>query len=476
MVESLIGTPCKRCKLEPTVVESRNDNFCKQCFIRFIRGKQRKHMNDEKFRAKYGKDPAEIDSRTPKVILSLSIGKSSLVLLDVVFSLLLEQSKMARSHIGFKLTIVIIDDSDLFTIDSSNNSKEEDKLTPIKYIELIKNFYGLEFFKNLNINFKIINSNDFTLSSSNLQKEIKINKDYEAIINNNTDNNNIMNSNDLINQFNHLSTKEDFSQIIMRELILRTAINLNCNVVLFGHSMTKLAVDVLSLTVRGRGSEINSQLNDGIVKFCDTDIEIIHPLRDVLETEINSYCEQADLNKLLLINNEIEKIKIKKSSKNKTISEMSKEYFQDVEITYPEVISTVVKIGSKLTIPKIDEESFNATQIDGSVKNCIVCYQPIYVNIKNWLEQITVLDSAPVITEEDKENLQNYINSSISNINSTDSISVNSIKESVCYGCLVDLGEKSNTSFTWPVRRPTKEEILKEFVLTDDEDEDEDEE
>ncbi|OUM55457.1 hypothetical protein BVG19_g4998 [[Candida] boidinii] len=468
MGDSLIGTPCKRCKVEPTVVESRNDNFCKQCFIRFIRGKQRKHMNDEKFRAKYGKDQVEIDSRTPRVLLSLSIGKSSLVLLDVVFSLLLEQSKMPRSHIGFKLTIAIIDDSDLFTLDSN------DKLTPLKYIELIKQFYGDEFLNDLDINFKIINSNDFTLNSNDLQKKIKINKDYEAVTND--ADNGIMSSNDLINQFNHLSTREDFSQIIVRELVLRTAVNLNCNVVLFGHSMTKLAVDVLALTVRGRGSEINSQLNDGIVKFCGTDIEIIHPLRDVLETEINSYCDQADLNKLLQSDESGDtQIKIKKSSKNKTISEMSKEYFQDVEITYPEVISTVVKIGSKLTTPQIDEESFNATQNDGTFRNCVVCYQPIYVNIKNWLEQITVLDSAPVVTEEEKENLQNYLNLPISNIVSIDSNSSHSVMESVCYGCLVDLGEKSGQPFTWPIRRPTKEEILKEFILTDEEDEDDEE-
>lgn len=468
MGDSLIGTPCKRCKVEPTVVESRNDNFCKQCFIRFIRGKQRKHMNDEKFRAKYGKDPVEIDSRTPRVLLSLSIGKSSLVLLDVVFSLLLEQSKMPRSHMGFKLTIAIIDDSDLFALDSNN------KLTPLKYIELIKQFYGDEFLNDLDINFKIINSNDFTLNSNDLQKKIKINKDYEAVTND--ADNGIMSSNDLINQFNHLSTREDFSQIIVRELVLRTAVNLNCNVVLFGHSMTKLAVDVLALTVRGRGSEINSQLNDGIVKFCGTDIEIIHPLRDVLETEINSYCDQADLNKLLQSDESGDtQVKIKKSSKNKTISEMSKEYFQDVEITYPEVISTVVKIGSKLTTPQIDEESFNATQNDGTFRNCVVCYQPIYVNIKNWLEQITVLDSAPVVTEEEKENLQNYLNLPISNIDSIDSNSSHSVMESVCYGCLVDLGEKSGQPFTWPIRRPTKEEILKEFILTDEEDEDDEE-
>ncbi|OWB68886.1 hypothetical protein B5S33_g4493 [[Candida] boidinii] len=468
MGDSLIGTPCKRCKVEPTVVESRNDNFCKQCFIRFIRGKQRKHMNDEKFRAKYGKDPVEIDSRTPRVLLSLSIGKSSLVLLDVVFSLLLEQSKMPRSHIGFKLTIAIIDDSDLFTLDSNN------KLTPLKYIELIKQFYGDEFLNDLDINFKIINSNNFTLNSNDLQKKIKINKDYEAVTND--ADNGIMSSNDLINQFSHLSTREDFSQIIVRELVLRTAVSLNCNVVLFGHSMTKLAVDVLALTVRGRGSEINSQLNDGIVKFCGTDIEIIHPLRDVLETEINSYCDQADLNKLLQSDESGDtQVKIKKSSKNKTISEMSKEYFQDVEITYPEVISTVVKIGSKLTTPQIDEESFNATQNDGTFRNCVVCYQPIYVNIKNWLEQITVLDSAPVVTEEEKENLQNYLNLPISNIDSIDSNNSHSVMESVCYGCLVDLGEKSGQPFTWPIRRPTKEEILKEFILTDEEDEDDEE-
>ncbi|GMF14164.1 unnamed protein product [[Candida] boidinii] len=154
---------------------------------------------------------------------------------------------------------------------------------------------------------------------------------------------------------------------------------------------------------------------------------------------------------------------------------MSKEYFQDVEITYPEVISTVVKIGSKLTTPQIDEESFNATQNDGTFRNCVVCYQPIYVNIKNWLEQITVLDSAPVVTEEEKENLQNYLNLPIPNIDSIDSNNSHSVMESVCYGCLVDLGEKSGQPFTWPIRRPTKEEILKEFILTDEEDEDDEE-
>lgn len=169
--------------------------------------------------------------------------------------------------------------------------------------------------------------------------------------------------NSLLSQIQDKSTKEDLADIIQHELFLRASLQTNSSVILLPFSMTTLAVDVIADTVRGRGTEIPDKLEDGKYTVHNTELEIINPLRDVLTSEINVYASISNLTQFVPTSETTFK-----SAKNKTVDELVTEYFESIELDYPEVISTVVKIGSKLSNP-IKQASFTT---------CKICSNPIY--------------------------------------------------------------------------------------------------
>ncbi|GME82623.1 unnamed protein product [Ambrosiozyma monospora] len=405
-------------------------------------------MSEEKFKVKYGKNLEDIKAKTPTVLLPVSLGESSLVLLDIVVSQLEEQSAMNRAHIGYKLVVVIIDESDF---DNTGIDIKEN-------VQKLKEVLGTELLDKLDIKFKIVKSESY-VTSNRLQK-IFLTHDFKSF--------SVKSENDLdidlktiLLQTLDKSTREDLLNIVRKETILRTAIAENCSVVLFGHSMSKLADDILSLAVKGRGSEISDNLTDGIIEYEQTDLHILHPLRDILFSEIKEYSKLSGLSELAL--NVFEGATVKKSIKNKTINELIKDYFRSVEVEYPEVISTVVKIGSKMAHPP--------TQDDFQIKNCILCNNAIYNDPKHWLEQITVHGGAPLESEEERANLEAYL-ASVKDKKSDSLLHESDKVVPLCYGCIVNLGTTGQSGFIWPTKRPSKQEILDEYVLTDDEEED----
>ena len=44
---------CQKCKTENAVVHARVEKLCSNCYIRFIRGKLRKQMHDERYKVKF---------------------------------------------------------------------------------------------------------------------------------------------------------------------------------------------------------------------------------------------------------------------------------------------------------------------------------------------------------------------------------------------------------------------------------------
>ncbi|ODV87494.1 hypothetical protein CANARDRAFT_194401 [[Candida] arabinofermentans NRRL YB-2248] len=282
-------------------------------------------MQDERFKVKYGNDIEKIRASIPTVLLPLSMGKSSLVLLDIIISQLQEQSSATRAHLGFKLIVLCVDEEGLV----------ENVQNIVGLVKQLKESYGVELLKQLNISFKVLDPNSFI--NKNSLKEIHLGQEFEAHLVEPINNN--MKLSDILLQCPNKSTREDFLGNIRTELIYRAAIKEDCSVILFGHSMTKLADDILALTARGRGSEISKKLTDGDITFMDNTIHVIHPLRDVLQTEINAYAILCDLVRFEAANT-VESV-LKKSAKNKTINELIREYFATVEVDYPEVISTV---------------------------------------------------------------------------------------------------------------------------------------
>jgi cytoplasmic tRNA 2-thiolation protein 2 len=437
---AFIGETCKRCKKEPTTLLSRKDTFCDGCFIRFIRGKQRKQMQNEKFKVKFNEKVVK-----PRVLLDMKNSNESYVLLDILISMLEEQlSQGPKALRGFDLIVCIINDS---------KTKEYQV-----ELETIKQYYTNEELERLGLKFVNINVDSFVTNNTLEHLELNL-KNFQTSRILNKQGLKIENYDDLLSQISDKSTREDIINIIHEDIIIQTAKDEDCSIVLKSHSMTKMAIDILSNTIRGRGPEIPIQSSDSYIGT----FEIMHPLRDVLNSEIKMYANIKKLNELSPILDITSTIS-DKSTKNKTVDEMVTEYFDTLEVEYPETVSTVVKIGAKLANPKdIKHES---------ISKCEICKVPIYHDPKEWLEKITVLDCVGPQNEEEEANLRRYLDSIIDFTEETSETIGQSKDENVnlCYGCMITLGVSEVKDFQWP-QRPTREEILAEYILEDDDDE-----
>lgn len=431
---------CQRCKTEIAVLVSRKEKFCKGCFLRFIRGKQRKQMQDEKYKVKYGKN--ELNSPKQKVLLTLSCGVSSLVLLDVMASLLKEQYDMHKGKQGFELVVLNINEYELRSLD--RNVKD-----------VLKQL--VERFKPINFTYKILSLESYVLGQSLLEK-IVLNGDFTAYSQSlNKDKKYTLS--ELLSLCPNKSSKEDLLTIIYDELILRTAYFESCETILYGHSMTRIANEIIALTVKGRGSSIYQTVSDHTVKFRNKDFKIMFPLRDVLFAEIIAYSKLSELDIFT-----VESIKpVSKITKNMTIRDLTTNYFNQLDATgYASTASTVVKTGDKLGVPKFEEES----------SICQVCGTEIHQDPKDWLRRITVNKSAPLETDEEKEYAEQY--KKAFNLIEEGTGGRQNTPINICYGCTVTIsGIKSESGFIWPIKNTDideEREILNEYILTDDED------
>ncbi|ODQ82637.1 hypothetical protein BABINDRAFT_164404 [Babjeviella inositovora NRRL Y-12698] len=420
-----INGSCSRCKTEAAILISRKEKFCKTCFARFIGGKQRKQMQDEKFKVKYGK----AENNVTRVLLALSFGVSSLALLDIILLMLKEQAGMHHGKQGFELVILNIDEH---TTNSLTQSARE-------IVPLMKVRYP-------NLTFKVLSLSSF-VNNQALLARISLYDDFSAIVKDfSAEDFRIA---DLLDRCPNKSSREDLLHIIYRELVLRTAYLENCGTVLYGHNMSRLANDVISLTVKGRGSLVAEALTDGEVSYRDRKIQIIHPLRDILQSEVDKYAELMTLGVFTLTSS----IPVSTVTKNMTIGEITSAYFEMVESDYASVVSTVVKTADKLVPPTA-----------GTTNTCRVCKAVIHHDPKSWLRNITVNTPSELTTDEERAVHAKYMAERVVEEKGSGE------KADLCYGCIVTLGGITSAGFVWPMEKDSSEAILNDYILSDKED------
>lgn len=398
-------------------------------------------MNDEKFKVKFG------DNVIPeKVLFPISFGPSSVVLLDILVSLYKEQLRNPRAKLGFELIVLYIDDGEITSYENSVN-------------EIMRRVNERYNFQEYSITFKKLNINSFIRDKASLQKitllqtfdSFKIEKDLSSI----------KSFKQILDSCPNRASKQDLTQIVKTELVKKYAVANDCKVILWGHNMSRLAEEVIGLTVKGRGAEIYTNLTDGVESYQEWELEHLHPLRDVSQNEINIFVGLQKLSDLLLVpKDRIEKLMVKQ----KTINEIVGDYYKVVDTEYDNIVSTVVKTGAKLVEPK---------KFDG--KYCSICKGKIYNDPMNWLRKITYNKAIDPENEVEESSLQQWREANkdeIIELENSEKIPID-----ICYGCSVTLGGAKKSSLVWPVsgKQSSKEETLSEFIIGDDEGEEEEE-
>lgn len=446
---------CGRCNENSPVVKTRKELFCKDCFSKFILLKQRRTLISDK--EKFLESVMKVTFKTPnddKILLALSLGKSSLLVLKNLVEYLNNQYSQQQLT-GFVLETLTVVEND----EEYRNFK--------RILKLLQHIPEFEILNKNSVKFRVVNINK--LFKSETMELLKLGTtNHKLIIEDVKDTGNFALDEMLLDSFGShfktLSSKEDFKTIAINNTIEAVFKKYNYKALLYGSSMTKLATEIVTNTVTGRGGIVAKNLD---AKF--------YPLTDVFYSEVEAYyflminnndillkCEdKSSSNSVLMAHNFT--TQTKKSRQLKTISDITMDYFNTIEGDYANVISTVVKTGLKLRDPN--------TIIPGGAafNECRICHSKISAaqNPADWINKITVMTPADITSASEKNNHDNWEKETMLN-NGKKSHKVNEIENGLCYGCIVTLNTSNSKSIQWNGENSNDElleQVLEDYVL-----------
>ena len=396
---------CGKCKQRDAVLIARRDPYCGGCFVRFIRGKQRKPMAaDDRYRVRYQRRPGD-DPRHRVAVAALG-GVSLVVLVDCVAGMLQDQAHAHKGRTGFELVVVTI-----ATDDAADNNNDN----------ICARLHQLAArFPEVSVVVKQVPVAQY-IDDKTLYR-LRITPEFAAVVGPPVAH--PMTVGELLAMCVNKLSGEDLLEVVRHQLLLEFAVAERCHTVLYGHSLTRIASDIIALTVKGRGLAIYRSLNNRTetVAGAGDDVVVMYPLRDVLGAEVSAYATVAGLDELVTAP-AVPKLNI---TKNLTIRDLTANYFARLEATgYALTALAVVKIGDKLAPPKGESQG-----------TCGVCGIEVYHNPQRWLQRITVELAAPLDTDDERANLAAY--EALAPALAA-AAAGNGAALELCYGCTVSL-------------------------------------
>ncbi|KAJ8114261.1 hypothetical protein OPT61_g3814 [Boeremia exigua] len=310
------GELCRRCREQDSVLVVRSEPVCQPCFARYVHTKAIKRL--ETFRVSFHSDEER------KVLLPLSFGVSSTTLLHILdLHLKTQMSKTGRT--GFTLSILAIGNS-------------EGTLPTEELLEKIRVQYPNHEYAALPLHevFRAIPDDAALRNLVPDSVEGDVSDNQGQLVR-------------LINSLTSATARADVLSTLRTRLIVEHAKSTGCQSILWGDSTTTLAEKTLAETCKGRGFSLPWQVADGKSPF---GVNFHYPLRDVLKKELVSYIELSDSGLAPLVHGPFSgATQVPTNSKNTTIDDLMKQYFESVEKNFPSIVSNVVRTSGKLQAP-----------------------------------------------------------------------------------------------------------------------------
>ena len=169
----------------------------------------------------------------------------------------------------------------------------------------------------------------------------------------------------LMESLTSATARADVASTLRTRLIVEHAKSTGCEGILWGDSTTKLAGKTLAETAKGRGFSLPWHIADGESPF---GVTFNYPLRDVLKKELVAYSNLIEPPLSSLVHDASSNApQLSMSSKNTTIDDLMKQYFESVEESFPSIVSNVVRTTSKLEGPAASTED----------PRCSLCSMPV---------------------------------------------------------------------------------------------------
>ena len=268
------------------------------------------------------------DDAPKKLLLPLSLGVSSTVLLHVLDQHLEAQSKR-NGRTSYGLHILFIDQSALCP-----------QTEYLHAVERLRHRFPLHTFSVAALDEvlgyddehlgEIFKSHGVLYECSTLSQQDKLEK--------------------LLSALPSATSRFDIVNILRRKLIVAYAESHGCSSVVFGDSTTRLAERTLSETAKGRGASLPWLTADST---SPKGLKINYPMRDLLKGELTLYTKVTEPPLDPLVADADRFHGIPTSSKDTTIDGLMSQYFQSVEQNYPSIVANVVRTSGRLAAPTI---------------------------------------------------------------------------------------------------------------------------
>ncbi|KAL4866320.1 hypothetical protein BDV12DRAFT_136744 [Aspergillus spectabilis] len=329
--------PCDDCHDADFVLTIRRRNLCRDCYIKFVGYKV--FRRTEKYRLR-----KDLPSTGPcPVLLPLSYGLSSSVLLHMVHAQLEQQLLQPRAPELVNLNVIIIEPS---SISSSNPPHDE-------AFKLLQQTYRLASFTRLPLHsiFEYVPEIDDILckyagrgfeddTSLSLKERLDA---FRASITSAT-------------------SVADVESILLNRLIIAFAKSKCCVGIMWGDSDDRLAAKTLANVAKGRGSSLTWQVSDGMSPF---GVEFNFPLRGLFTAEIQNYADSfPELTKIIIPDVPLSENIL---TKNLSIDQLMLRYVSSQGKKYPGVMSNVTRTANKLDASRMPTDGSRCVLCDTSI-------------------------------------------------------------------------------------------------------------
>ncbi|KAL2838712.1 hypothetical protein BJY01DRAFT_33049 [Aspergillus pseudoustus] len=327
-------SPCMDCREAEAVFLIRSRHLCRNCYVRFVGHKVLRRTEQYRLRRSAPGTPRG------KILLPLSCGLASSVLLHMVYTQMKEQRSRPHAPEGFDLHVLIIDPS---SISSSSPPLGE-------ALELLQQRFPLASFTQLPLHaaFELVPDlggvlpryagEGFNKDDASLSPKEHLDA-FRASISSNT-------------------SAADVDSVLVTRLIVAFAKRNECFGIIWGDSDDRLAAKTLASVAKGRGSSLTWQVSDGMTPF---GLEFRFPLRDLFTAELQNYADCfAELTDIIKPDAPLSDNIL---TKNLSIDQLMLRYVSSQGAKYPGVMSNVTRTANKL----------QASQLSTNGTRCALC-------------------------------------------------------------------------------------------------------
>lgn len=325
MPEATPSRKCADCGEQDGIHDIRKRFLCSHCFIRYVGSKPLKRLGSYRFKN-------QTSSLRPRLLLPLSGGASSLVLLSILNDQL-QRQMLQQNRTAYELVIAHVD-----TSPSPSETKDE----PYWYTEVAERFSTNVFLPTTHISSAFTQDSSLSDSVSHLGVEPQADSSpAETYLS-------------LLSSCTSRTTLADITQILLTRLLVALAIESNCSAILYGHSDTRLAALSLASVAKGRGGAFPGSISDDMSPAHGVGFH--YPCRDLFKTELKLYATLvpgglpiADSERPV---SEQEEAKAPQppppSIKSQSIDDLLTGYITSQGQRYPNIMANVVRTAGKL--------------------------------------------------------------------------------------------------------------------------------